>query len=175
MSDAAPDFMPALGALAARWTLPALAADFWGLVTLIRGMPYPGRIADAKQLCAVYQILGRYMSYTPPRGLERPSVHNAEHWVRTSIAARIESTFHLLPEDFDFPLAQDELQRLLGPYLTWLGSEAEDYHVDCMLHGASISGKVVGSVLKTVGRHLEVVGRRDEGWADGIDEAIGLH
>ncbi|WP_204304002.1 hypothetical protein, partial [Stenotrophomonas maltophilia] len=51
----------------------------------------------------------------------------------------------------------------------------EDYHVDCMLHGASISGKVVGSVLKTVGRHLEVVGRRDEGWADGIDEAIGLH
>lgn len=175
MSDAAPDFMAALGALAARWVSPDLAGDFGGLVTLIRKMPYPGQIGDAQRLSAVYQILGRYMTYTPPRGLARPSVHDAEQWVRTSIAARIESTFHYLPEDFDFPLARDDLERLLGPYLTWLGSEAEDYHVDEILHGAAITGNVVGSVLKTVGKHLEVVGRRDEGWTDGIDEAFGLH
>lgn len=172
MSDAAPDFMAALGALAAHKTLPDAAADHAAIRPLLDIVIRPPRSATVEQLTALSKIVGPYLSYEGPGSHELFPGHSAQQDIQNNAIDCLQWPLMGLAPEVIHTLAQDDYEQLLAPYLAWLESSANDLMIDRAIYVGMSKERPIGSTFADFGRRLEIANRRGRGWVDGIDQVI---
>jgi len=174
VSDAAPDFMAALGALAAHETLPDPAADHAAIRPLLDAVSKLPPSANAEQLAAMSAAVGPYLTYQGPGPLELAPGHSARHDIQNYANDCLQLPLVSFPPDLVYSLPQADYDRLIAPYLAWLETAADELTIDQALYVGMLRKPPIRQAFVDFAKRLEIAGRRSRAWINGVDEAIRL-